>query len=81
MIITHQITMELNRSRPLEPVCVMQDDRYSRDVCILLTLDDDPWPIPDGARAVIHFEKPTAQAAITTPCPTAPPPAASAATP
>lgn len=57
MIITHQITMELNRSRPLEPVCVMQDDRYSRDVCILLTLDDDPWPIPDGARAVIHFEK------------------------
>lgn len=57
MIITHQITMELNRSRPLEPVCVMQDDRYSRDVCVLLTLDDDPWPIPDGARAVIHFEK------------------------
>ena len=57
MIVTHQLTMELSRSRPLEPLCVMQDDRYSRDVSILLTLDDDPWPIPDGTTAVIHFEK------------------------
>ncbi len=57
MIVTHQLTMELSRSRPLEPLCVMQDDRYSRDVSILLTLDDDPWPIPNGTAAVIHFEK------------------------
>lgn len=57
MIITHTLQMELSRTRPLEPLYVMQDDKYSRDVCILLTLDDDPWPIPEGTAAVIHFEK------------------------
>ncbi len=57
MIITHNIRMDLVRVQHIAAVEVMQDDKYSRDIAIMLTANHVPWNIPEGTTAMIRYKR------------------------
>lgn len=58
MIITHKLKpMDwANRDR-VQQIDVVQDDKYSRNLEIPLTVNGAPWMIPEGTEAVIRYRK------------------------
>lgn len=58
MIVTHKISMDLERNRLLSHVDVMQGDKYSRNLEITLVANSAAWQIPEGATAIIRYSRP-----------------------
>ena len=58
MIVTHKLSpMDLTCRGVTQRIDVVQDDRYSRNLEFTLTQNGEAWPIPEGAAAVIRFQK------------------------
>ena len=55
MLIHHDITIDILEPGPTPRIQVKQGDSYSRNIRIALTEKGQPWPIPDGAEAVIRY--------------------------
>ena len=55
MLIHHDITIDILEPGPTPRIQVKQGDSYSRNIRIALTENGQPWPIPDGAEAVIRY--------------------------
>lgn len=58
MIITSKIKMDLALSGSTQRVCVVQDDKYSRNLEITLLCNGVPWEVPEGATGVVRYRKP-----------------------
>ena len=57
MIITKEINMDLLQWQNPLPMDVVRDDRFSREVSVLLTADGVPWEIPEGTALLIRFRR------------------------
>lgn len=58
MIITHKITMAVDRRGPDPVVDAVQGDTNTREVLIALTCGGEAWTIPDGIVGLVRFRKP-----------------------
>lgn len=58
MIITTNITMDLSRRGPEQVISAVQDDRYSRNIAMVLTSGGVAWEPPEGTTAQIRYRKP-----------------------
>ncbi|MGN0998379.1 MAG: pyocin knob domain-containing protein [Faecousia sp.] len=58
MIVTHKFSpMDLASRGVTQRIDVVQDDKYSRNLEFTLTQNGEAWSIPEGAAAVIRFQK------------------------
>lgn len=55
MLINHDITIDILEPGTTPRIHVKQGDCYCRNIRIALTEKGQPWPIPDGAEAVIRY--------------------------
>lgn len=64
MIITHKITMAVDRRGPDPVVDAVQGDTNTREVLIALTCGGEPWTIPEGVAGLVRFRKPDGSGGI-----------------
>lgn len=57
MIVTHDITIDLQNRKGVPRVDATQDDRYTRDIAITLMSGAEPWKFPSDAVTVIRYSK------------------------
>lgn len=57
MIVTHDITIDLQNRKGVPRVDATQDDRYTRDIAITLMSGAEPWEFPSDAVTVIRYSK------------------------
>lgn len=57
MIVTHEITIDLQNRKGVPRVDATQDDRYTRDIAISLMSGTEPWEFPSDAVTVIRYSK------------------------
>lgn len=58
MIITNTQTIDLKAYQSANPINAAQDDRYSRNVELILMSGGEPWIIPEDASVLIRYAKP-----------------------
>lgn len=57
MVVTHKLKLDLLNWVPSEPIDVMQDDKYCRDIQIYLLANGIPYCPPEGCHALIRYSK------------------------
>ena len=57
MIVTTKLHMDLLESGTVQVIEAVQNDRYCRDLELVLTSGGVPWAVPEGARAVVSYRK------------------------
>lgn len=57
MIVTHEITIDLQDRKQVPKIDASQDDRYTRDIAITILSGNQPWLFPEGASTVIRYCK------------------------
>lgn len=55
MLLDHDINIDVVVPGPVPRIHVKQGDALSRNIRIYLFANGEPWPIPDGATAVIRY--------------------------
>ena len=58
MIITHKIEMDLSKGGEIPRIRAVQDDKYSRNIEILLFSNGEAWPVPTDAAGIVRYLKP-----------------------
>lgn len=57
MIITHKINMDLTHTEPRQPIDVMQDDKYSRNLELRLSAAAKAVSLPEDCAVLIRYQK------------------------
>ncbi len=57
MILSHAITMALDRAGPMPEVHAVQSDRYCRQLVLTLTSQEAPFDIPQGTQVTVKFHR------------------------
>ena len=56
LVTVHPVTIDLmNPARPIAQM--VQNDKYSRDICFTLLYRGQPWELPIGAKVTVNFQK------------------------
>ena len=57
MIVTHNVTIDLQDKGAVPQIDATQDDQYTRDLAIHLMEGQSPWTVPEDAAVVIRYCK------------------------
>ncbi len=57
MIVTHNVTMDLQEKSTVPQIDASQDDQYTRNLAITLLSGGEPWTVPADARVVVRYQK------------------------
>lgn len=58
MKILQTVNMDLARKGAAPRIDAVQDDKYSRDLQLVVYENEKPWPIPHGTTVIVHYQKP-----------------------